>query len=115
RGNWRILGKSSGGFGAITHGLRHGDFWAAIACHSGDMGFELCYLNDVPKVLNELAKHGRSIEKFMAHLEASPKPTEDEIAVINLLAMSASYDRDPGCFLGIRMPVHLSTPERIPA
>ena len=77
------------------------------------MGFELCYLNDVPKVLNELAKHGRSIEKFMAQLETSPKPSEQDIAVINLLAMSASYDPDPGSFLGIRMPVDLYTGELI--
>lgn len=113
-GNRAIFGKSSGGFGAITHGMRHADVWAAAACHSGDMGFDLCYLNDVPKVLNELAKHGRSIEKFIAHFESAPKPTEDEIAVINLLAMSASYDPDPGCFLGIRMPVDLYTAELIP-
>ncbi|HET6161420.1 MAG TPA: alpha/beta hydrolase-fold protein [Dongiaceae bacterium] len=113
-GNRAIFGKSSGGFGAITHGMRRADVWAAAACHSGDMGFEMCYLHDVPKVLNELAKHGRSIEKFMAHFEVAPKPSEDEIAVINLLAMSASYDPDPSCFLGIRMPVDLYTAELIP-
>jgi S-formylglutathione hydrolase FrmB len=113
-GNRAIFGKSSGGFGAITHGMRRADTWAACACHSGDMGFEMCYLNDVPKVLNELAKHGRSIEKFMAHIETTQKPSEDEIAVINLLAMSASYDPDPSCFLGIRMPVDLYTAELIP-
>jgi enterochelin esterase-like enzyme len=113
-GNRAIFGKSSGGYGAIMHGMRRADTWAAIACHSGDMGFELCYLNDVPKVLNELAKHGRSIEKFMTHFETSPKPTEDEIAVISLLAMAASYDPDPNCFLGIRLPVDLYTGELIP-
>jgi S-formylglutathione hydrolase FrmB len=46
-----VLGKSSGGYGAITHALRHSDIWSAAACHSGDMGFELCYLPDVPAVL----------------------------------------------------------------
>jgi len=43
-----VFGKSSGGYGAITHALRHSDIWAAAACHSGDMGFELCYLPDMP-------------------------------------------------------------------
>ena len=38
-----VFGKSSGGYGAITHALRHSDIWSAAACHSGDMGFELCY------------------------------------------------------------------------
>src|SRR5262249_18306428 len=113
-GSRAIFGKSSGGYGAIMHGMRRADVWAAIACHSGDMGFEMCYLHDVPKVLNELAKHGRSIEKFMAHFEATPKPSEDETAVINLLAMAASYDPDPSAFLGIRLPVDLHTGELIP-
>ncbi len=113
-GNRAIFGKSSGGFGAITHGMRRADVWAATACHSGDMGFELCYLYDAQKVLNELAKHARSIEKFMAHFEASPKPTEDEISVMNMLAMSATYDPDPSCFLGVRLPYDLYTAELIP-
>jgi S-formylglutathione hydrolase FrmB len=112
-GNRGIFGKSSGGFGAITHGLRHGDFWSALACHSGDMAFELCYLHDMPKTLNELAKHGRSIEKFMAHLEVAPKPTEDEITTVAILAMAATYDPDPSCFLGVRLPVDLYTAELI--
>src|SRR5207248_431005 len=43
-----VFGKSSGGYGAVTHALRHSDIWSAAACHSGDMGFELCYLPDMP-------------------------------------------------------------------
>ena len=50
-----VFGKSSGGYGAITHALRHSDIWAAAACHSGDMGFEFCYLPDMPAVLRALA------------------------------------------------------------
>ena len=57
-GRRAVFGKSSGGYGPIIHGLRRPDVWAAFACHSGDMAFEICYLGDVPKVLNELAKHG---------------------------------------------------------
>lgn len=109
-----VFGKSSGGYGAIMHGLRRADTWSAFACHSGDMAFELCYLGDVPKVLNELAKHERSIEKFMRHFEATSKPTEAETAVINLLAMAATYDPDLGSYLGIRLPVDLYTGELIP-
>lgn len=116
-GRRAVFGKSSGGYGAIMHGLRRADTWSAFACHSGDMAFELCYLGDVPKVLNELAKHGRSIESFLRHFEASPKPSEAEMAVINLLAMAATYDPAPGGedYLGIRLPVDLHTGELIPA
>jgi hypothetical protein len=44
----------NGSFGvdtAIAHALRHSDIWAAAACHSGDMDFELCYLPDMPAVV----------------------------------------------------------------
>src|SRR3979411_2410864 len=58
-----VFGKSSGGYGAITHALRHSDIWSAAACHSGDMGFELCYLHDMPAVLRALAGAGNSIER----------------------------------------------------
>jgi len=59
-----VFGKSSGGYGAITHALRHSDIWAAAACHSGDMGFEVCYLPDMPAVLRSLAGAENSVERL---------------------------------------------------
>src|SRR5215468_10966160 len=109
-----VFGKSSGGYGAIVHGMRRPDVWAAFACHSGDAAFEISYMEDMPKALNELAKYGRSIEKFMTHFEQTKKPTETETLVINALAMAATYDPDPTQFLGIRLPVDLETCELIP-
>ncbi|HXQ42382.1 MAG TPA: alpha/beta hydrolase-fold protein [Candidatus Udaeobacter sp.] len=110
-----VFGKSSGGYGAIVHAMRHGDFWAAAACHSGDMGFELCYLADLPKVLTALArKHGGSIERFIHYFEAAVKPGESDLTVLNFLAMAASYDPDPSQFLGIRLPADPDTAELIP-
>ncbi len=113
-GRRAIFGKSSGGYGAIVHGMRRPDIWAALACHSGDMGFEVCYLQDMPVALNELAKHDRSIENFMRAFEQTKKPKEKEITTINALAMAASYDPDPTQFLGIRLPVDLETCALIP-
>jgi S-formylglutathione hydrolase FrmB len=108
-GKRACFGKSSGGYGAMIHALKYADFWSAAACHSGDMGFDICYLYDMPSTLRELAKHGRSIEKFVAYFEQSKKPTEKEINVIMMLAMAAHYDPDPSQFLGLRLPVDLET------
>jgi enterochelin esterase-like enzyme len=111
-----VFGKSSGGYGAIVHAMRHADFWSAAACHSGDMAFELCYLVDLPKVLIELAtKHEGSIERFMRHFESALKPGEKDMLVLNFLAMAASYDPDPSQFLGIRLPCDPATAEIMPA
>jgi S-formylglutathione hydrolase FrmB len=108
-----VLGKSSGGYGAITHALRHADVWAAAACHSGDMGFELCYLPDMPAVLRALARTDNSIERWWTEFEAAKKQPEGAGKVINALAMAASYDPDPAEFLGMRLPVTFDTCEII--
>ena len=108
-----VFGKSSGGYGAITHALRHSDIWAAAACHSGDMGFELCYLPDMPAVLRALAGTGNSIERWWRQLEEAHKHPDGSGKVINALAMAASYDPDPTVFLGMRLPVTFDTCEII--
>jgi S-formylglutathione hydrolase FrmB len=108
-----VFGKSSGGYGAITHALRHSDIWAAAACHSGDMGFELCYLPDIPAVLRALAGVGNSIERWWQQLEQAKKYPDGSGKVINALAMAASYDPDPTQFLGMRLPVTFDTCEII--
>ena len=108
-----VFGKSSGGYGALTHALLHSDIWAAAACHSGDMGFELCYLPDMPAVLRALAGTENSIERWWQQLEAARKHLEGSFKVFNVLAMAASYDADPNEFLGIRLPVTFDTCEVI--
>ncbi|HUC09541.1 MAG TPA: alpha/beta hydrolase-fold protein [Stellaceae bacterium] len=112
-GHRGVFGKSSGGYGAITHALRHADFWAAAACHSGDMGFEVCYLPDMPAVLRALAGTGNSIEQWWQKLEGAKKHGDGSFKVINALAMAASYDPDPTQFLGMRLPVTSDTCEVI--
>ena len=107
-----VFGKSSGGYGAIYHALKHSDFWAGAACHSGDMGFELCYARDFPSALRALAKRG-GVEAFMTALESNPKPAGSDIHVLMTLAMAASYDPDPSAPFGVRLPVDLETCERI--
>jgi len=107
-----VFGKSSGGYGAIAHALLHPDFWSAAACHSGDMGFELCYLRDMPRVLRALAKAG-SIEKWFDAFFANPKPSEGDIHILMDFAMAATYDPDPAAPYGVRLPVDPHTCELI--
>src|SRR5690349_17854821 len=51
------FGKSSGGYGAILHGMKYASTWGAIADHSGDAYFDFVYWHDWPNTLNELAKY----------------------------------------------------------
>lgn len=109
-----VFGKSSGGYGSIIHAMRRADTWSAAACHSGDMGFELAYLPDMPNLLRALARHDGSIERFITAAIETPNKTKDaDIHILMDLAMAATYDPDPSQFLGIRLPVTPDTCELI--
>ncbi|MGH6988027.1 MAG: alpha/beta hydrolase [Caulobacteraceae bacterium] len=113
QGRRGVFGKSSGGYGAIVHALDHPEVWAAAACHSGDMAFELCYLPDMPDTLRAIAKCDNSIEAWWKKFESARKPPEGAMKALNILAMAAHYDPDPDVFLGLRLPVTLDTCELI--
>lgn len=105
-----VFGKSSGGYGAIVHGLRRADAWGAVACHSGDMDFDLCYRPDFPKTVRAVAEKG-GIEPWLDWFFAEKKAESDPMHVIMMLAMAASYDPDPAAPRGIRLPVDMETAE----
>ena len=109
-----LFGKSSGGYGAMVHALLYPDFWAASACHSGDMGFELMYLSEMPNVLRAIAKEGNSIQNWLESFFAKRKVKDEDVHILMMFAQCASFDPDPECFLGVRMPVDLQTCEIIP-
>ncbi|PXA98832.1 enterochelin esterase [Nostoc sp. 3335mG] len=110
-----VFGKSSGGFGAHIHAMRHPDVWAAAASHSGDAGFENLYIPEFPNVLRALAKTGNSIEAWMRAFEGKAKIDGKDTATLMILAQAASFDPDPdpNTFLGLRLPVTLDTCEFI--
>jgi len=86
-----VLGKSSGGYGAMVLGMRHPDAFQALACHSGDMYFEYCYLPDFPKAQDVLRKHG-GLAKFLRAWEKMPKRLGGDLhAAVNTIAMASCY------------------------
>jgi enterochelin esterase-like enzyme len=135
------FGKSSGGYGAVLHGMRHADTWGAIASHSGDAYFDFVYRHDWPNTLNELARFrepkrragpydargeaarkrladgvddGR-IRRFLDAIWKREKLTGREVACVMNLAMAATYDADPRVPLGFRVPFNLESGELIEA
>jgi hypothetical protein len=109
-----VFGKSSGGYGAIVHALLYPDFWSASACHSGDMGWDLLQLPEMPRVLRALAKEGGRIERWLQSFFAKRKVKDDEVHILMMLCMCATYDPDPSAFMNVRLPVDSQTCEIIP-
>jgi len=72
-GRRAVFGKSSGGYGAAVNAMLRPDFWAAAACHSGDMGFETAYLPPLVAMLPALAKAG-GVRAWLENFSPSPRP-----------------------------------------
>jgi enterochelin esterase-like enzyme len=133
------FGKSSGGYGAMIHGMHYAKYWGAIANHSGDAYFDFLYWHDWPNTLNELAKHrlprrkaggydalaesarqglaeglddGR-IRRFLQHAWKAEKLSGKEGHCIMNLCMAATYDPDPRAPLGFRVPFNLESGEAL--
>jgi putative esterase len=115
-GNGRrgCFGKSSGGYGTMVHAMLHPDFWSAAASHSGDVGFELLFIPDFPKVLRALATTDNSIQAWLDKFFAAQKVKDPDVHILMILAMAATYDPDPTAYLGVRLPVTIDTCELIP-
>ncbi len=103
-----VAGKSSGGYGAIVHGLRHPDVFSAVATHSGDTAFEYCYLPDFPAVWSAIHQYG-SLEKWWAAFQKAPKKGHDWLKVLNIVAMAAAYSPNPKAPLRVDLPFDTDT------
>jgi enterochelin esterase-like enzyme len=111
-GRWGVFGKSSGGYGALMLGMRHPDIFSALAAHSGDSNFELCYLPDFPAALDALRDAGGAAA-WLARFWADPNRRRKKYhKPLNVLAMAAHYSPNPASpHLGIDLPYDLETGE----
>jgi enterochelin esterase family protein len=106
-----VFGKSSGGYGSIMLGMKHPDVLGAVACHSGDMAFDLCYRPDFPKFATAVQKAG-GVEKWWHDFDTKAKKESRDVEAVNILAMAAAYSPNPiGQPLPIDFPFDLETCE----
>ncbi len=103
-----VFGKSSGGYGALSLAMHHPEVFGAAACHSGDMGFEYCYLPDFPKFLRAVQRYG-GVQGFVRAFEAAPRKGHELITAMNIMAMAACYSPARGGPFGIAFPMDLHT------
>jgi enterochelin esterase-like enzyme len=133
------FGKSSGGYGAMLHGMKYPKVWGAVASHSGDAYFDFIYRVDWPNTLDELAKYRKPrlaegevdvmataaateaglddgrVRRFLDRVHRRDNLTSAEVHCLMNLAMAATYDPDPQAPNGFRLPFRLDTGEIIEA
>ena len=94
-GAWGAIGHSSGGFGALHLAMNHAGALQAIGCHAADLGFDLCYLGDIPRAIAGIQAAG-GLARFIATFWDNPDPDSRAFAAMNLIAMSCAYSPAPG-------------------
>lgn len=130
------FGKSSGGYGALVHGMKYAKYWGAVASHSGDCYFDFIYRADWPNTLTQLARFrperqregawrlpeqhradgvddGR-IAAFLQHAWKRERLNPHEMHCLMNLCMAATYDPDPDAPNGFRVPFDLDTGALLP-
>ena len=85
-----VMGKSSGGYGALVHAMTRPDLFGAVASHSGDLYFEYGYFADLPKACTAIGKAG-GLAPWLAGYRAATKKGHAHITTLNIVAMAACY------------------------
>jgi putative esterase len=91
-----IMGKSSGGYGAMVTPMLRPDLWGGLATHAGDALFELCYLPDFRRSVRTLRdSYGGSIDRFWEDFRSRPAfAKESDFTLLNDYCMAACYSTD---------------------
>ncbi|HEX8248662.1 MAG TPA: alpha/beta hydrolase-fold protein [Pyrinomonadaceae bacterium] len=104
-----VMGKSSGGYGALIMAMRHAQLFGLACSTSGDAYFDLCYMPDFPKAFRAIkGKQKKFVEKFWNEDE---KKSKDDFAGLNVIGMSACYSPNPDSEDGFDLPFDLETGE----
>ena len=104
-----VMGKSSGGYGALIMALRHSDVFSLACSTSGDCYFEFCYFPGIAEGFRAIKGNPRAlVEKFWRE---DAKKGKDDFAALNTIGMSSCYSPNPDSEIGFDLPFDLKTGE----
>ena len=105
-----LMGKSSGGYGALVVGMKHPEVVSGIIDHSGDAYFEYVYLPYFPYAIRQIKKEGDHYNWLRKYWEKANKKEKDDLNTLNIIAMAAFYSPEGEKIL---LPFDLETGEII--
>ena len=110
RAHRAVVGKSSGGYGAVMLAMRHPEIFGIMASHSGDLYFEYCYKPDIVGAVRGLKKFG-GLNKFWNEFPTIHPQDRDFRSLLNIIAMSACYSPNLDALHGFDLPFDIETGE----
>ncbi len=106
RASRAVMGKSSGGYGALIMAMRHADIFGLVCSTAGDAYFESCYLPDFAKAFRSIKGDPDSLlAKFW---DEDTKKGKHDFDGLNIIGMSACYSPNGA---GFDLPFDLKTGE----
>jgi Putative esterase len=95
-GHRAIMGKSSGGFGAMVTPMLRPDLFGALATHAGDSLYEFCYVPEFGKAVRHLRAYDGDIWRWWADFRSRTSFTKEaDMDLLMLLGVSACFSADP--------------------
>jgi len=95
-GHRAIMGKSSGGFGAMITPMLRPDLFGALATHAGDSLYEYCYLPGFGRCVRYLRDYEGDIWRWWADFRSRPSFTKEaDVGLLMLLGVSACFSAEP--------------------
>jgi len=110
-GGRAVLGKSSGGFGAMHLVMEYPGTFAAFASHSGDSSFRYASLPAFPVVQRTLEAHAFSIAAFVEAFERKNKRPQHEYVTMEMLGYASAYSPRSGERYDLDLPFDLRSGE----
>jgi hypothetical protein len=87
-----IMGKSSGGFGAMITPMLRPDLFGALATHAGDALYEYCYIPGFSTAVRQLRRYGGDIWRWWEDFTSRVAFTkEEDMSLVGLLGVAACF------------------------
>jgi S-formylglutathione hydrolase FrmB len=91
-GHRAIMGKSSGGFGAMITPMLRPDLFGALATHAGDALYEYCYISGFPQDVRLLRQYDADVWRWWDDFRSRTSFTKEaDHALLMLLGVSACF------------------------
>ena len=92
-----IMGKSSGGFGAMITPMLRPDLFGALATHAGDALYEYSYLSEFAAAVRHLRRYDGDIWRWWREFTSRVAFTrEEDMSLLMVLGVAACFSAHPG-------------------
>lgn len=102
-----IVGRSSGGIGALWLAMNYPELFSAVGSHAGDGFFRMTTPGELLKFSRRVRRYGGPEGALQVWLQANRGPRPSELFdVMTIFASAAAYSPEPSSPLGFELPVH---------